>query len=566
MGFRFRRSVKLLPGIRINFGLRGISATVGPRGANINFGPRGTHLNLGVPGTGLGYRVRLDSPTSRPVPEPGHSLSPDTSPPQPAAPPPSAHVAPPAQVIEFKSVDVASLGSESLVRVAALLEKLQRQREDLDDEIRVAEKDLTKARAAATKLAWLRRRVAPAADAARAQHMQDSADRLEALKEIRASLVLDVDFAISDAAAKAFGRVVAAFDAVSRSQRVWDVASAQRVDRARTRSAASQTLNMERVDFNRTHDDVMANEFRPPLFVNDNGADMLLYPAFVAARRGSKFALMDIRTVEIATELVRFVVHDGDVPDDADVVGQTWQYVNKDGRPDRRFSYNPTIPIARYCKIYLRGAGLNEAWMVSKANAALAFGEAVARYQASVKGAEHETTGVAPPAVDEWPDPELPEKVEAPPSDWRTPLTLYGGLVAVAAVVLVGASFLAQPPAALPTTVSAPAATPPAAGAPAPTSPAPMMAPASPASSSAPSAPSKLTQAEIAEMQQLLRRAGFDPGPPDGKIGPKTRQALGEWGKQSGLADPKLDRMTLDNLRQRADGDRRYPSTLHRPQ
>lgn len=61
MGFRFRRSIRLAPGLRLNLSSRGLSATVGPRGASVNVGPRGTYTNVGVPGTGLSSRTRLDA-------------------------------------------------------------------------------------------------------------------------------------------------------------------------------------------------------------------------------------------------------------------------------------------------------------------------------------------------------------------------------------------------------------------------------------------------------------------------------------------------------------------------
>jgi hypothetical protein len=65
MGLRFRRSITIVPGIRINLTTHGLSTTVGPRGASINIGPRGTYANLGLRGTGLSTRTRLDSPRSR---------------------------------------------------------------------------------------------------------------------------------------------------------------------------------------------------------------------------------------------------------------------------------------------------------------------------------------------------------------------------------------------------------------------------------------------------------------------------------------------------------------------
>ncbi|MDF7676643.1 DUF4236 domain-containing protein [Neisseriaceae bacterium ESL0693] len=56
MGWRFRKSIKVLPGVRINIGKQGItSATIGRRGASINIGKKGTSANLGIPGTGLSY-------------------------------------------------------------------------------------------------------------------------------------------------------------------------------------------------------------------------------------------------------------------------------------------------------------------------------------------------------------------------------------------------------------------------------------------------------------------------------------------------------------------------------
>lgn len=64
MGLRFRRSIKLFPGLRLNLTTRGVSATIGPRGANVSAGPRGTYANVGIPGTGLSARERLDGPPS----------------------------------------------------------------------------------------------------------------------------------------------------------------------------------------------------------------------------------------------------------------------------------------------------------------------------------------------------------------------------------------------------------------------------------------------------------------------------------------------------------------------
>jgi Protein of unknown function (DUF4236) len=66
VALRFRRSVKLAPGLRLNLSGSGTSLTVGPRGASVSFGSRGAFLNSGLPGTGLYSRSRLGAAPSQP--------------------------------------------------------------------------------------------------------------------------------------------------------------------------------------------------------------------------------------------------------------------------------------------------------------------------------------------------------------------------------------------------------------------------------------------------------------------------------------------------------------------
>lgn len=60
MGFRFRKSIRLAPGLRLNLSKGGLSATLGRPGASINVGRRGVQGTAGLPGTGLSYQTRLD--------------------------------------------------------------------------------------------------------------------------------------------------------------------------------------------------------------------------------------------------------------------------------------------------------------------------------------------------------------------------------------------------------------------------------------------------------------------------------------------------------------------------
>lgn len=55
MGFRFRRTIKVLPGIRLNLSRSGISTSVGVRGAHVTVGHGQVRETVGLPGTGMYY-------------------------------------------------------------------------------------------------------------------------------------------------------------------------------------------------------------------------------------------------------------------------------------------------------------------------------------------------------------------------------------------------------------------------------------------------------------------------------------------------------------------------------
>ena len=62
MGWRYRKRIKILPGIHINISKSGISTNVGVKGASVTFGPKGTYVNAGLPGTGLYRRDKVSIP------------------------------------------------------------------------------------------------------------------------------------------------------------------------------------------------------------------------------------------------------------------------------------------------------------------------------------------------------------------------------------------------------------------------------------------------------------------------------------------------------------------------
>jgi hypothetical protein len=58
MGFRFRKRLRIFPGLWLNLSKKGDSLIVGGSGAMINVSPKGHQESVGIPGSGVSYRTR----------------------------------------------------------------------------------------------------------------------------------------------------------------------------------------------------------------------------------------------------------------------------------------------------------------------------------------------------------------------------------------------------------------------------------------------------------------------------------------------------------------------------
>lgn len=67
MGWKFRKSIKVLPGIRVNVSSRGVSGVrLGPRNAGVSFSSKGTTISSSIPKTGLSHSHFISAKTKNP--------------------------------------------------------------------------------------------------------------------------------------------------------------------------------------------------------------------------------------------------------------------------------------------------------------------------------------------------------------------------------------------------------------------------------------------------------------------------------------------------------------------
>ncbi len=371
MAWSYRKRIKIIPGVRLNFSKSGISTSIGVRGANMTFGKTGTYLNTGIPGTGLYNRRKLSDSSN--------NSSPNNFNPQPI------------QTTEFAdnifSADIQEITSQDMQGIKEAIIAAHDQRIEL-------KKDLLKIRASLT---WSNFKLMLTyvflIGLIKKSISDDIKADIEAKKDAIKQLVeqiencyvgLDIEFD-PDIKAK-YERVVSAFKNLSNSKKIWDVTSAQYENTKVTRSAASTVVKKREVNVGiRMIEDIKSN-FEPLWFKNANGADLYFYPNFIVMYSSQKkFALVGLNEIRFSHSAVRFV-ETSSIPSDTKVIDRTWAKVNKNGSPDKRFKGNYEIPIVRYGEINLRtDTGLNEEYQFSNYEYSEQFATAFSDFQNTVK-------------------------------------------------------------------------------------------------------------------------------------------------------------------------------------
>jgi hypothetical protein len=380
MGLRFRRRISLFPGVHLNVSGKGVSVSLGVPGANINLAPgRRPVLTTGIPGTGISFQQTL-----------GDDVEPSPPPPQPQyipEPSPTPHFQPWERGAYAKrsieSREVSSLTSASLAEVKDMLIAAKEERAYLVSEANELRRALSSAKSKLGFLRFFLWRWAFKEKIVKAIEMVAEAEAdLRAGEEALAQHGVNLNWTLTDDCKRRYDQVVETFKAAANCQIIWDIIHETHVDRVIARSAASRTIDRKSVHFSFGRPDIM------PLFPEDpypkvpklqnaNGADIYIFPGFLLLEGPSDFAIVEPGTLDVTAMTTSFV-EDDRVPGDSQVVGQTWQYVNKNGTPDRRYASNRAIPIASYGSLAMKTlTGFDEEYQFSNPVSGLGFAMAI---------------------------------------------------------------------------------------------------------------------------------------------------------------------------------------------
>lgn len=114
--------------------------------------------------------------------------------------------------------------------------------------------------------------------------------------------------------------------------------------------------------------------------IKSSKCQILFIPSGIIVKKGSKTVAYSYDQINIISSTVNFV-EDGSIVKDAEVIRHTWQYVNKDGSPDRRFNNNRQLPVCRYGVISINGANINIDLQTSNSSVSANVGSAYSHYK-----------------------------------------------------------------------------------------------------------------------------------------------------------------------------------------
>lgn len=352
MGFRFRRSINLGGGFKINLSKSGIGYSWGTKGFRIGRTARGTtRRTYSIPGTGISYvdesggrdrnrsrsqrrsPNRITQPSQQRIPQPSYGQGPERA-------------IESADISQFKEAEEGTISDalERTIRINFI----------------------------GTILLW----------------------GLLLIPVNPVLILIPIVGAILKIAAHTAGRVtleysfdpekedehtrrIDAWQLLAEGKKEWQVLTEQFNNNRKVNAGAGRSLKRIACKIEKGHPYYIKTNVDTIQIALHNKERLIILPDKVFFVRKRKVGMIDYSDFRISVSSVRFVETDP-IPKDAQVVGYTWQYVNRNGTPDQRFKNNKQIPLCLYGQVFLRSSsGLNVELQTSNVQNARDFAELI---------------------------------------------------------------------------------------------------------------------------------------------------------------------------------------------
>jgi len=327
MGFRYRKSINLGGGFRINLSKSGVGYSWGVKGFRVTKTARGTtRRTYSLPGTGISYvqetGKRKGSPASFPSQKPAAGNRYDTQ-----------------SLLNAQATQLVSEGLEAMLKAAG--------------------RALVLRRAALIGLI-----ASVVLGMAYPLFFLPAAVFAILLIVVRTKGVIRLEYSIDEDEKAAVEARMGILLRIADCAKVWRVIETSRVIDRKYAAGAGETV--KRMPCAAKTAPPFPFKANVPVAAFKSGKETLVFlPDKLIIVQGVRVGALAYEDFSVKTGTTRFVESEA-VPRDAAVVGHTWKYVNKSGGPDRRFKDNRQLPICLYGQLEITSPkGLHTVLMFS---------------------------------------------------------------------------------------------------------------------------------------------------------------------------------------------------------
>lgn len=193
---------------------------------------------------------------------------------------------------------------------------------------------------------------------------------------LSASKKINVEYEFDDYGMRRIQMMDQAMSALINNSGTWQVNTIQVNSSTKTNAGAARSVEKKPVKFLK----------KKPFFLKTDATcyyikllkdDVYILPDRLIVKGKKGWGVVEYSEMHIDVGNVIFI-ENGVTPKDAEIVGHTWQYVNKNGSPDKRYSNNRQLPKCNYGTLVFKSeTGLNVILYISNVNNARQFSNVV---------------------------------------------------------------------------------------------------------------------------------------------------------------------------------------------
>lgn len=160
-------------------------------------------------------------------------------------------------------------------------------------------------------------------------------------------LRVTISYDMNEETQNAHNKRIAQWEKFFSSKVVWQIVSTGYYTRAKVHGGANVAVTRLRIKRTKTLPFYLKTN-SSFIYIKLQKEELIILPDKMLIRKRCKFGSLNYDDVHIYPSTSNFIDDCLFLPGDATKIGDTWQYVNKNGSPDRRFNNNRLIPICLY--------------------------------------------------------------------------------------------------------------------------------------------------------------------------------------------------------------------------